>query len=198
MYHIDVYFSLPSHYITINLGTVIDIDSDFTLTNGVRTNQTLINSDGGSSNSVSTTVTIFDGNGNQVDTIASSVNSASANNVDVLGQQIANSVTNNTQTPINFNGSYDIATNVVTIRADQAGIHDDWIIDINNNGVLAGFQGNITVSNAVSANEIINEIQDNIIPRWNITNNRSPNPTFNRYCIITVCKWSNKLGLIKK
>ena len=156
---VDVYFSLAAHYITINLGTVINIDSDFTLTNGIRTNQTLVNSDGGSSNSVSTTVTIFDGNGNQVDTIASSVNSASANNVDVLGQQIADSVTNNTQTPINFNGSYDIATNVVTIRADQAGIHDDWVIDINNNGVLAGFQGNITASSAVSANEIINEIQ---------------------------------------
>ena len=71
---------------------------------------------------------------------------------------IADEVNDNNETPINFSGSYNSSTKVITLRADSAGERDAWTITINNNNASAANEGNLVVSAPVADDEVINQI----------------------------------------
>ena len=148
--------------ITLDLGTQQNIDSSFAITNGINNVETLLNQNGLINSDIVSTITITDGNSNQVASFTAGVDTLDATNIDIVGQQIASAVNNNTETPINFTSTYDTTTKIVTIRADEGGDHDDWVITINNNDANPQVIGNLVISDAVSNDELVNQIDGGI------------------------------------
>ena len=147
--------------ITIGLGTTTNIESTLSIVNGLNNMENVFNSDGApsSGNTPSTTITVIDGTGREVTSFTSGVQSATDNNVDLIGQRIADSINANTETPIDFNAEYSIIDNAVILTAQRAGITLPWTIDINNNGVTSSDVGDLTISDQFQSEIVVNEIE---------------------------------------
>ena len=145
--------------ITIDLGTNNNIGSSYTVSGGTNNEESLVNTNPADIvEGIATTITITDGNSNQVTSFTSSVPLTTDENIDVVGQQIADAITANTETPIDFQGFYDDTTKVVTVRAVTAGQHDSWSITINNNSTTTAREGDLTISAALEVDEVANQI----------------------------------------
>ena len=151
--------------ITLDLGTNTNINSSFTITNGIDNDETVVNTDGAPStgSSVATTITIIDADGMEITSFTSSVPSTSTNNVDVVGQQIADAVNSNTETPIDFTATYNSVANAIILTAAAAGDTDPWTVTFNNNNATGLSAGNITVISQTQDGDVINQLDGSII-----------------------------------
>ena len=142
------------------LGTETNIDSSFTLTGGTNNTNTLVNTDGdpGGDTTIATTVTVTDSGGMEITSFTASTPDALTDNIDSIGIQIAAAVNNNTETPIDFGATWDLATKTLVFRGFTSGEAGPWSVTINNNGQTGENEGNIAVSSSISANVIANII----------------------------------------
>ena len=145
--------------ITIDLGTETNIDSSFSITGGSNNAETVVNTDGVNTigSTISSTITVTDGDGMEVTSFTSSVSATTDENIDNIGQQIADAVNNNVETPIDFSATY--TDKVLTLTAARAGATSPWVINIDNNGVTGVEVGNISVDMQVQTYEEVNEIK---------------------------------------
>ena len=144
--------------ITIDLGTETNINSSFTLTGGLNNMETLVNTDGASGGTTpSTTITLIDPEATEVVSFTSSVSATTDDNIADIANQIVGAVNGNVETPINFNGEYDSATNIIILTAEEAGNTNLWSIIINNNGATAANAGNLGYTSSQTG-EVINQI----------------------------------------
>ena len=147
--------------ITLDLGTGTNIDSSFAITNGLNNIETIVNTDGepGAPTGTASTITVTDADGMEVTSFTAGVSATTDENIDTVGQQIADAVNNNVETPIDFTGSYNSSTKVVTLTARTAGETSPWVININNNGIVGENAGNLTVLSQSQTGDVVNEIQ---------------------------------------
>ena len=152
--------------ITLDLGTEVNINSNFTLTGGINNSETLVNTDGAptSTTGVSSTITITDGFGSEVTSFTASVPDTSTSNIDSVGQQIADAVNNNTETPIDFSATYTDSSNTLVLTGATAGVTSPWVISINNNNADPSLEGDISISSQSQDYEIINQIDTLAFP----------------------------------
>ena len=143
--------------ITIDLGTETNISSSFTISGGLNNMNTLVNVDGAEGPlSPATTITVIDPEATEVTSFTSFVSDANDNNVDIIGQQIADAVNANIETPIDFTAIYD--NNTITLTASLAGNTNPWTIVFNNNGATAANAGNLSTTSSQTG-EVINQIE---------------------------------------
>ena len=157
----------PQSSITLDLGTETNINSSYIVTGGLDNAETLVNTDGvgDTITGVATTITVTDGGGMEVTSFTSSVSSSSIENVDVVGQQIANAVNANTETPIDYSATYTAATNTLVFTAAEASATspNPWVITINNNSALPINSGNLNIALQVQDGQVINQLDESII-----------------------------------
>ena len=148
----------PASSFSIDSGTDQNIDSLFSITGGSDNTETIVNTDGipGSGSSIATTITVTDGDGMQIESFTASVSATTDENIDTVGQQIADAVNNNTETPIDFSATY--TDKVLTLTAARAGATSPWIINIDNNGITGADAGDIAVDLQVKTEQVVNEI----------------------------------------
>ena len=143
--------------ITIDLGTETNISSSFTISGGENNMNTLVNTDGAEGPlSPATTITVIDPEATEVTSFTAFVSDANDNDVDSIGQQIADAVNANIETPIDFTAVYD--NNTITLTAALAGNTNPWTIIFNNNGATAANAGNLSTTSSQTG-DIINQIQ---------------------------------------
>ena len=142
--------------ITIDLGTETNISSSFTISGGENNMNTLVNTDGAIGPlSPATTITVIDPEATEVTSFTSFVSDANDNDVDSIGQQIADAINANIETPIDFTATYD--NNTITLTASRAGNTNPWTIVINNNGATTENAGNLSTTSSQTG-DIINQI----------------------------------------
>ena len=149
-----------SSSITLDLGTDININSSFTLSGGTNNMNSLVNTDGtpATGNPIATTVTVTDGYGTEVTSFTASVPRNGDNDIDIVGQRIADAVSNNVETPIDFSATYDSTTNALVLTAALAGETQPWTITFDNNGLTGLEEGNLRVETQIQDGEVINQI----------------------------------------
>ena len=177
--------------VTLDLGTTSNIDSSFSISGGTNNTEQLVNRNG-FNGGIATTVTVTDGNSNQVYSQTFLAASLTTPNIDIVGQAIADAVTNNVETPINFDGAYNSATKVITLRANTTGEHDDWSITIDNNGQAVN-PGDLTISAANEVNEEANQINIVSFPDGTSQTTAFPSPpatgTFTLQSVDGILSW---------
>ena len=142
--------------ITIDLGTETNISSSFTISGGLNNMNTLVNTDGAQGPlSPATTVTVIDPEATEVTSFTAFVSDANDNDIDSIGQQIADAVNANIETPIDFTAVY--SNNNITLTASEAGNTNPWTIIFNNNGATAANAGNLSTTSSQTG-QIINQI----------------------------------------
>ena len=156
----------PATSITLDLGTEVNINSNFTLNGGTNNTETIVNTNGtpSSTTGVSTTVTVADGFGSEVTSFTASAPDTGSSNIDSIGQQIADAVNNNTETPIDFSATYTDSSNTLVLTGATAGVTSPWNININNNNADAALEGDIGILSQSQDYEIINQIDTLAFP----------------------------------
>ena len=163
----DVITQVASSSVTLDLGTETNINSSYIVTGGLNNAETLVNTDGIGDTlaGVATTITVTDGDGMEVTSFTSSVTSSTVQNVDTVGQQIANAVNNNTETPIDFTATYTAATNTLVFTAAEASVTspNPWVITINNNSATLANAGDLSIALQAQDRQVANELDGSII-----------------------------------
>ena len=117
---------------------------------------TLVNTDGAQGPlSPATTITVIDPEATEVTSFTAFVSDANDNDIDSIGQQIADAVNANIETPIDFTAVY--SNNNITLTASEAGNTNPWTIIFNNNGATTENAGNLSTTSSQTG-QIINQI----------------------------------------
>ena len=156
----------PATSITLDLGTEVNINSNFTLNGGTNNTETIVNTNGtpSSTTGVSSTITVADGFGSEVTSFTAAAPDTGSSNIDSIGQQIADAVNNNTETPIDFSATYTDSSNTLVFTGATAGTTNPWVISINNNNADPSLEGDISISSQSQDYEIINQIDTLAFP----------------------------------
>ena len=157
----DIAATAGQSSITLDLGTNTNINSSFSISGGLNNAETVVNTDaapGMGSSVPATTITVTDADGMEVTSFTAAVSLETDSNIDTVGQQIANAVNANTETPIDFTATWDLASKTIVLTAASSGDTDLWTITFDNNGETGANAGNLSVLTQIQSGEIINEV----------------------------------------
>ena len=143
--------------VNIDLGTTTNLNSSYTVTNGINNETSLTNSDGVEVDGVSTTYTVTDGDGMEVTSFTSSVDATTGSDINFVGTELAAAVNSNTETPIDFTATWDLATKTLVFTGATPGQAGPWTVTVNNNGQVTN-AGDIAVASSASTDVIVNEV----------------------------------------